>query len=88
MKQASSTTGPDGDFTRRLIQCFREVFPEVGDETIVNAQVDRFEKWDSLASVTLVVIVEDEFLCTLPDSLVAELTSFEKILDALKTLSE
>lgn len=80
MKAAGTT---DGDTKARLVQCFREAFPALDEEQIVSAKYAEIEAWDSLASLTLVAIVEEEFSCTLPDELVAELTSFDRILAAV-----
>lgn len=82
---AGPTLSPDS--RSRLVQCFREVFPDLDDSQIVNAEYAELSAWDSLASITLVVIVEDEFSCTLPDDLVAQLTSFARIHAAVERLS-
>lgn len=74
------------DSRARLVACFREVFPDLGDEQILAAEYSEMTEWDSLASFTLVAVVEDEFECILPDELVAELTSFERIHTAVTTL--
>lgn len=81
-------SGPLSDPVRtRLIDCFREVFPALDDEQIVAAEYGELEAWDSLASLTLVAVVEEEFEIFLPDDLVAELTSFERIREALVDLT-
>lgn len=71
------------DVTRRLVQCFQDVFPELDDDAARNAVFGEVEEWDSLSSLTLVAVVEDEFQVILDDDLVAELTSFERIRDNL-----
>jgi acyl carrier protein len=82
---AEATNGPD---TRtRLIQCFREVFPALDETQILGAEYTELQAWDSLASLTLVAIIEDEFACTLPDDLVASLTSFDRIHTAVADLT-
>ncbi len=71
---------PTPDARALLVRCFNEVFPQLDEDQIVVAEHSHLQEWDSLASITLVVIIEEEFRCTLPDDLVAELTSFERIL--------
>lgn len=75
------------DARTRLIRCFREVFPKLGEEQIVTAEHAQLEEWDSLASLTLVAVIEDEFETRLSDDLVAELTSFDRILAAVSDVS-
>jgi len=75
------------DTSSRLIECFREVFPDLDDDQIQAADYSQMAAWDSLASFTLVAVVEDEFECTLPDELVAELTSFDRIHAAVADLT-
>lgn len=75
------------DVRTRLIDCFREVFPSLTDDELAAAQYGELEAWDSLASLTLVAVVEEEFEIFLPDDLVAELTSFERIRAAVVDLT-
>ncbi len=71
------------EVTRRLVQCFQDVFPDLDDAAAQAAVFGEVEEWDSLSSLTLVAVVEDEFGVTLDDDLVAELTSFARIRDNL-----
>ena len=45
----------------RLVRCFSSVFPELNEDQIRNASVDSVPDWHSLASVTLVSVVQEEF---------------------------
>ena len=45
----------------RLVRCFSSVFPELNEDQIKNASVDSVPDWHSLASVTLVSVVQEEF---------------------------
>jgi acyl carrier protein len=45
----------------RLVRCFSSVFPDLNEEQIRNANVDSVPGWHSLASVTLVSVVQEEF---------------------------
>ncbi len=75
-----------GRLAERLTECFREAFPGLSDDTIRSAIYEDLDEWDSLASLSLVAIVEDEFNVTLPDEVVADLTSYELILATLAEL--
>ena len=45
----------------RLVRCFSSVFPELNEDQIRNASVDSVADWHSLASVTLISVVQEEF---------------------------
>jgi acyl carrier protein len=57
---SSSTTATDG-LEARLETCFLTVFPDLPAANVQQATVDSVEKWDSLATVTLVAVIEEEF---------------------------
>jgi acyl carrier protein len=45
----------------RLARCFSSVFPELTAEQICGASMDSVPAWDSLAAVTLVAVLQEEF---------------------------
>ena len=45
----------------RLVRCFSSVFPELNEDQIRNASIDSVPEWHSLASVTLISVVQEEF---------------------------
>ncbi|HXO04978.1 MAG TPA: acyl carrier protein [Candidatus Sulfotelmatobacter sp.] len=45
----------------RLIRCFSSVFPDLTTEQIRSADMETVPAWDSLAAVTLVAILQEEF---------------------------
>ncbi len=45
----------------RLVRCFSSVFPDLNENQIRNASVDSVPGWHSLASVTLISVVQEEF---------------------------
>ena len=68
------------DTRDRLVQCFKNVFPDLEEAEIPRATMERVEAWDSLASVTLIAIAEEDFgVEFLPDDL-AHFVSFDEIL--------
>jgi acyl carrier protein len=45
----------------RLIRCFSSIFPDLTTDQIRSASVDSVPAWDSLAAVTLVAVLQEEF---------------------------
>ena len=56
----SSATATD-DLEARLETCFLTVFPDLESANVRQATVDSVEKWDSVATLTLVNVIEEEF---------------------------
>ena len=45
----------------RLVGCFASVFPDLTTAQITQANANTVSTWDSLAAVTLMAVVEEEF---------------------------
>ena len=45
----------------RLICCFQAVFPLLDEPAIVSATPETVGQWDSIATVRLVAVIEEEF---------------------------
>ena len=67
----------------RLTKCFAAVFPDVPADEIPAATPARVPAWDSIAHVTLLAVVEEEFGITVDAADLEHLTSFEAFLDYL-----
>ena len=67
----------------RLESCFGIVFPETPEADLPKASPQTVEAWDSVATVTLFAVIEEEFNVSLLDENVEELVSFQAILDHL-----
>jgi acyl carrier protein len=67
----------------KLIRCFAAVFPALGREQIESASVENVEAWDSIAGVTLVTAIEEEFGTELDPDAVELFVSFHAIRDYL-----
>jgi acyl carrier protein len=67
----------------RLVKCFQIVFPDVPENQIPEASQTSLTAWDSIASITLVNVIEEEFEVQMDLDRLADLDSFEKILDYL-----
>lgn len=63
----------------RLVDCFHTVFPSLTEAEIVSASQGSIAKWDSVATITLVNVIEDEFGIELDLDQLGELDSFDSI---------
>jgi acyl carrier protein len=75
------------DFESRLVNCFAIAFPELAPQEIPSVSMGSLASWDSLAGITLVSVIEEEFSLSISPDDVAGLVSFELILDYLRRLS-
>ena len=76
------------DVQTRLTKCFAAVFPHVTPSEIPTATVTSIEGWDSLATVTLMTVVEEEFGTTIEPEELEHLRSFDDYLQRLSGRSE
>ena len=68
----------------RLTQCFLAVFPGLDPAQVSSAGVDTVKKWDSVAHVTLLSVIGEEFGLDLDFEKFEGATSFQTILDRLQ----
>jgi acyl carrier protein len=68
----------------RLTRCFQAVFPSLSDQAAAAARMDAVPDWDSIATVTLLNVVEEEFGVEFAPEDLERLTSFEKLLERLQ----
>jgi acyl carrier protein len=71
------------DPERRLIRCFSAAFSDLGPEEIRRADTSSLREWDSLASMTLVILIEEEFELRILGQDLVRLTSFSNVLSYL-----
>lgn len=69
---------------QRLLQIFQTVFPDLPSDKIRSASQDSVENWDSVAAITLMNLIEEEFEIQMDFDDAANLTSFSKVLDYLE----
>jgi acyl carrier protein len=63
-----------------LIHCFSAVFPSLSESQVVKASTSSVRDWDSVAGVTLLALIEEEFGVQLNPKDIQHLTSFDLIL--------
>jgi acyl carrier protein len=64
----------------RLEQCFVAVLPAC-EGGVEQASAETVEAWDSVAQVTLISLVEEEFAIQVPPEEYEKLTSFQSFLE-------
>jgi acyl carrier protein len=69
----------------RLLRCFTVVFPDLSEKELADASMETVEEWDSVASVTLVNVLEEEFGIQIAPEDIEQLLSFRRVLNYLKT---
>jgi len=73
------------DLKIRLGRCFRSVFPELGEADVERAGMNSLAAWDSMATVTLLAVIEEEFQIEFSTDETGLLTSFELVLEVLRS---
>lgn len=71
----------------RLVGCFATVFPTLDESEIQRASHTSVANWDSLATVTLVSVVEEEFGLSIPPEDFEYMISFDLVLDCLQRIT-
>jgi acyl carrier protein len=69
----------------RLHECFRTVFPNLSADEIVRANAASVATWDSLAIVTLVSLIEEEFGVVIAPEEYSLFISFELVNECLQS---
>ena len=72
----------------RLATCFSSVLPDVPLEVILDANPESIECWDSVAIVTLLAVIEEEFGIEISIDDVKSDHSFRGILNCIKGKQE
>ena len=72
------------DIPRRLIACFTTVFPGLSEAAAPSAEMTSVEGWDSLATMKLIPVVEEEFGASVGPSDVEHFGSFRQLLPYLQ----
>lgn len=71
------------DRQERLVRCFAVVFPTLTEEEILTATAGSVGIWDSLSTVTLAALIQEEFACEIDPEVLANLDSFASFRDYL-----
>jgi acyl carrier protein len=71
----------------RLAGCFSKVFPNMSPDEIASAAQENLAAWDSIAHVTLISLIGEEFATDLDFEEFDGATSFASILEILRARS-
>ncbi len=71
------------DQKQHLIRCFASIFPSLTEEEIQNANADSLGIWDSLSTVTLAAVIQEEFNLEIDPDILPHLDSFRAFHDYL-----
>jgi len=71
------------DVETRLVGCFLTIFPQLSEADIRNASQEKLEQWDSIAAITLVNVIEEEFNTQIDYDQLSNLNAFAKVLQYL-----
>ena len=72
------------DTRARLVKCFAAVFPGLSESQIESATTTSIEDWDSVATVTLITLIEEEFGIEVDADDLEQLVSFDSVLSYLE----
>ena len=70
---------------QRLVSCFTTVFPKLPERDAAAASVASVEGWDSLATVTLITVVQEEFGVPVEPEDIEQFASFGQVLQFLRS---
>ena len=73
------------DLEQRLIRAFRVTFPELGEHDVPQADSASVAGWDSIATVTLINVVEEELGIQIDVEDIEDFMSFRRFHDYLRT---
>ncbi|MGA9587841.1 MAG: acyl carrier protein [Terracidiphilus sp.] len=65
------------ELENRLTICFASVFPALTEEEIRSASAESIGVWDSLSSVTLAAVIQEEFNLEIDPEVLPNLDSFQ-----------
>lgn len=72
------------DLRDNLLACFAAVFPALPPDQLATASQSTVAEWDSLATVTLLNLLEEQLAIKLPDDAAEHFTSFPDTLAYLQ----
>ena len=70
----------------RLITCFSSVFPGLSAEQIMDLDGQTYGSWDSLSTVTIAAVVQEEFGVEIDSGQLPDMTSFEAFRSYLQAI--
>ncbi len=72
------------DYEARLVKCFSAVFSELSETELRSASTSTLASWDSVTTVTLIALIEEEFKIEVDVEDLERFISFDSVLGYLK----
>lgn len=76
------------ELEKRLAACFSTVLPELTTDEIVQASATSVKNWDSVATVTLIAVIEEEFGISVEVDNPFQFDSFQRFLEYLREVEK
>ena len=73
------------DLRTRLVRCFAAVLPDLPEAELEKATASSVGNWDSLTTVSLITVIEEEFKVQIAPEDFENFVSFALILDYLQS---
>lgn len=71
----------------KLARCFSSIFPQMDAKLYASASVENTAEWDSIAQVTLLTLIGEEFEIEINFEDFEDATSFESLASRIKQIS-
>jgi acyl carrier protein len=71
----------------QLSRCFSAVFPTLGENDIPSASFETVEGWDSIATVNLIGVIEQEFQIDIDPADLDQMVAFQSAATLLRGLA-
>ena len=75
------------DIQSRVFNCFTSVFPELAPADIPQASQESLARWDSVAHITLLSAIAEEFQYELDEDSLETMTSYKLIIEHVEARS-
>ncbi len=72
----------------KLMDCMKTVFPTVSEGQLPDASMENLAQWDSLSTVTIAALIEENFEIEIEPEDLAKLTSVKSIASFLQEREE
>jgi acyl carrier protein len=76
------------EMEKRLAACFSAVLPELTAQEIPQASATSVKSWDSVATITVIAVVEEEFGISIEVEDPAQFDSFQRMLAYLREVEK
>lgn len=73
------------DIETRVSNCFANVFPDLAPADVKQASQESLATWDSVAHITLLAAIAEEFHFELDEEFLENLTSYPRIIDYIRS---